>query len=109
MPRPAPAVPSAAPHTLPFVSVGAQRAANDNRADPAGDALLRAALRLFAEHGLGAGQRAQTEAENAFFAGNRASYRWWLAVTRTLDRKLAVELAGRTAAPGRKSHAQPSS
>ena len=70
-------------------------AVNDNGADPGGDALLRAALRLFADHGLGAGHRAQTEAEAAFFSGDRARYRWWLAVTRTLDRKLAVELAGR--------------
>jgi hypothetical protein len=92
---------------LPFADVRAPQAANDNRADPAGDALLRAALRLFAEHGLGAGQRAQTQAEEAFFAGNRASYRWWLAVTRTFDCKLAVELAGRTRAPRRSSRSQP--
>ena len=70
-------------------------AVNDNGADPQGEALLRAALRLFADHGLGAGHRAQIEAEAAFFSGNRERYRWWLAVTRTLDRKLAVELAGR--------------
>ncbi|MDP3674743.1 MAG: hypothetical protein Q8R44_06575 [Novosphingobium sp.] len=70
-------------------------AANDNGVDPQGDALLRAALRMFAEYGLGAGHRAQGEAEAAFFAGERERYRWWLAVTRTLDRKLAVELAGR--------------
>ena len=70
-------------------------AANDNGADPQGDALLRTALRMFADHGLGAGHRAQGEAEAAFFAGERERYRWWLAVTRTLDRKLAVELAGR--------------
>lgn len=70
-------------------------AANDNVTDAQQDALLRTALRLFAEHGLGAGHRAQGEAEAAFFAGDRERYRWWLAVTRTLDRKLAVELAGR--------------
>ena len=70
-------------------------AANDNTADPQDDGLLRTALRMFAAHGLGAGHRAQTEAEAAFFAGERERYRWWLAVTRTLDRKLAVELAGR--------------
>ena len=70
-------------------------AVNDNGADPQGDALLRAALRLFADHGLGAGHRAQTHAETAFFSGDRDRYRWWLAVTRTLDRKLAVELSGR--------------
>ena len=70
-------------------------AANDNVADPRDDGLLRTALRMFADHGLGAAHRAQTEAEAAFFAGERERYRWWLAVTRTLDRKLAVELAGR--------------
>ena len=70
-------------------------AVNDNGTDPHGDALLRAALRLFADHGLGAGHRAQVEAEAAFFSGDRERYRWWLAITRTLDRKLAVELAGR--------------
>ena len=70
-------------------------AANDNAPDAGDDALLRTALRMFADHGLGAGHRAQVEAEAAFFAGKRDRYRWWLAVTRTLDRKLAVELAGR--------------
>lgn len=81
-------------------------AVNDNGADPQGDALLRAALRLFADHGLGAGHRAQTEAEAAFFSGNRERYRWWLAVTRTLDRKLAVELAGRMGSARFGSHSQ---
>lgn len=76
----------------PFETVPA---ANDNAGEPENDALLRAALRLFAEHGLGAGHRAQSQAEDAFFAGNRERYRWWLSVTRTLDRKLAVELSGR--------------
>ena len=81
-------------------------AVNDNGADPQGEALLRAALRMFADHGLGAGHRAQIEAEAAFFSGNRDRYRWWLAVTRTLDRKLAVELAGRMGSAQFGSHAQ---
>ena len=76
-------------------ATGPGDAVNDNGTDPRGDALLRAALRMFADHGLGAAHRAQTEAEAAFFSGNRERYRWWLAVTRTLDRKLAVQLAGR--------------
>ena len=84
-----------ASRTLVAIPTVLTQAANDNGADPQGDALLRTALRLFAEFGLGAGHRAQGEAESAFFAGNRDRYRWWLAVTRTLDRKLAVELAGR--------------
>ena len=77
------------------VGGGYRAAVNDNGSDPSSDALLRAALRLFAEHGLGAGHRAQAQAEAAFFDGERDRYRWWLAVTRTLDRKLAVELCGR--------------
>lgn len=77
------------------MGAAATAAANDNGFDPQDDALLRAALRLFAAHGLGAGHRAQSAAEEAFFAGERDRYRWWLTVTRTLDRKLAVELAGR--------------
>lgn len=76
-------------------SFGTAPAANDNAGEPETDALLRAALRLFAEHGLGAAHRAQAHAEDAFFAGNRERYRWWLTVTRTLDRKLAVELSGK--------------
>jgi hypothetical protein len=97
-----PSSPRRAARALPAASLartarplGDLEPANDNGCDPAGDALLRAALRLFAEHGLGAAHRAQTEAEAAFFAGERARYRWWLAVTRALDRKLAVDLAGR--------------
>lgn len=84
-----------------------QNFANDNGEDPQGDALLRTALRMFADYGLGAGQRAQYEAEHAFFAGDRDRYRWWLAVTRTLDRKLAVELAGRMGSARFGSQASP--
>lgn len=80
--------PSMAPGALPL-------AANDDLSDSEGEALLRAALRLFAAHGLGAARHAQAAAETAFFDGDRARYRWWLAVTRTLDRKLALETAGR--------------
>ena len=92
--RAAPAAPAVA---LARIACPAEPAAasNDNGSDPHNDALLRAALRLFAEHGLGAGHRAQVHAEEAFFDGNRERYRWWLAVTRTLDRQLAVELTGR--------------
>ena len=85
--------PAVAPR-LPSIARPAQ-AANDNLRDAQNDALLRAALRLFADHGLGAGHRAQANAEQAFFTGDRERYRWWLAVTRALDRKLAVELCGR--------------
>lgn len=75
------------------------RAANDN-GDPAQmaaarssfDNTMRAALRHFAEHGLGAALAARQQAEQAHFTGDRESYRWWLGVCRTLDRRLADQL-----------------
>lgn len=91
----APSAKTVASYALLVPATRPHDAVNDNGIDPRGEALLRAALRLFADHGLGAAHRAQTEAEAAFFSGNREGYRWWLAITRTLDRKLAVELAGR--------------
>jgi hypothetical protein len=67
--------------------------ANDNAALHGGEApsdiMLRAALKHFAQHGLGAARVARTKAENAFFAGDRGAYDWWLSITRTLDRRLA--------------------
>ena len=72
-----------------------ERVSNDNgpseRAREAHDAVLRAALRHFAEHGLGAAKAARAHAESAFFAGDRPAYDWWLGITRTLDRRLARE------------------
>lgn len=74
---------------------GVDHAANDNRPLGAPNALedqvLRDALRHFAEHGLGAARAAREKAENAFFAGDRQAYDWWLGITRTLDRRLAAE------------------
>lgn len=55
------------------------------------EAVLGAALRHFAEHGLSAARVARAKAEAAFFDGDRPAYDWWLAVTRTLDRRLAAE------------------
>ncbi len=70
--------------------------ANDNSPLTAGaeidDALLRAALRHFAMHGLAAAQRARRQAEKAFFAGDRDAYQWWLGICRTLDRRLAAAI-----------------
>lgn len=63
---------------------------NDNEPDLANEALLRAALRLFEHHGLDATRFAHQRAEEAFFSGQRPAFRWWLAVTRTLDRKLVA-------------------
>ncbi|HEX7751361.1 MAG TPA: hypothetical protein VF440_03085 [Novosphingobium sp.] len=73
------------------------RAANDNHHGFTEDALLRAALRHFAEHGLGAAEQARRNAERAFFAGDRADYDWWLAICRTLDRRMAAAVAARAA------------
>ena len=70
--------------------------ANDNNAAHSDDALLNAALRHFAEHGMAAASHARRRAEAAFFAGDRDAYRWWLGVCRTLDRRLARELAAGT-------------
>ncbi|MEP3051436.1 MAG: hypothetical protein ABJP48_00460 [Erythrobacter sp.] len=68
------------------------RAANDNGDSAPSDKLLHAALRHFGEHGLGAARAARAKAEQAFFAGDRQSYDWWLGITRTLDRRLAAQI-----------------
>lgn len=70
--------------------------ANDNCGESEGDAMLHAALRHFAEHGLAAAQRARRQAEAAFFAGDRQGYLWWLEICRALDRRLASELVAGT-------------
>src|SRR5690606_16667035 len=72
--------------------------ANDNGGDGTDDAMLDAALRHFARHGLAAAQRARKQAEAAFFANDRQAYRWWLEICRMLDRRMAGELV---AEPGR--------
>lgn len=73
-----------------------RRAANDNPARPAlhrpwdaNDATVEAALRLFAQAGLGAARRAATEAEAARAAGDIEKARWWMGVCRTLDKGMA--------------------
>jgi len=73
--------------------------ANDNGGNRASDAMLHAALRHFAEHGLAAAHRARKQAEAAFFAGDRQGYQWWLEICRALDRRMANELAA-SAGPG---------
>jgi hypothetical protein len=75
-------------------------AANDN-SDAGNDRLLRAALRHFATHGLGAAEAARANAERAFFAGDRAEYRWWLDICRMLDRRMADAVAARGEAVNR--------
>ena len=67
-------------------------AANDSDHGMTRDAVLRSALRHFASHGLGAADRAREQAEAAFFSGNREEYRHWLAICRTLDRRMAAAM-----------------
>lgn len=64
-------------------------AVNDNEEGAGDDLLLHAALRHFARHGIGAARAARESAQQAFFAGDRECYLWWLGVCRTLDRRLA--------------------
>lgn len=95
----APHIPGRLPAPSPLARALArrsiERAANDNGDIAGHDKELRAALRLFADHGLGAARAAREEAERAFFSGDRQGYDWWLGVTRTLDRRLANEAANR--------------
>ncbi|WP_299193168.1 hypothetical protein [uncultured Erythrobacter sp.] len=89
--------PVCAPIAKALASRAAEKAANDNaeftRDSVANDQMLRAALRHFAEHGLGAAREARAQAENAFFTGDRQAYNWWLGITRTLDRRMAAQAA----------------
>ena len=83
--------------------VARSKAANDNgrykAAQVPNDQMLQAALRHFAEHGLGAARAARAKAEEAFFAGDRAAYDWWLGITRALDRRLAAQAERHTPQP----------
>jgi hypothetical protein len=79
--------------------------ANDNPVDATKKAVLHAALRHFAKHGLGAAAHARDAAEQAFFAGDRENYRRWLAVCRALDSRMA---AGLTHQSGSNMAAKPS-
>lgn len=63
--------------------------ANDVEPGFGRDRLLREALRHFAEHGMAAAPRARARAEAAFFAGQREEYLRWMAICRTLDRRMA--------------------
>ena len=72
------------------------RAANDN-GNPEGvlrhSAELRAALKHFAQHGLGAATVARQSAAQAFFSGDRRGYLHWLGICRILDRRMATVLS----------------
>jgi hypothetical protein len=71
------------------LTVTLRSAANDNALEFPRDIVLRAALKHFAQYGLGAAQQAYRNAEAAFFAGKRDEYRHWLGICRALDRRMA--------------------
>lgn len=71
----------------------ARAAANDNPSDQSGEAALHAALRHFARHGLAAARHARLEAEQARAAGDEQGFAWWLDICRTLDRRMAQDIA----------------
>lgn len=88
------AIPPVSPILARYLEpVGGKAAANDNEAEALNDVLLRAALKHFARYGLGAAEQAHAEAERAFFSGDSEGYRWWIAICRTLDRRLADRTA----------------
>jgi len=65
-----------------------------------GDKVLKAALRHFAAYGLSAAERAREQAEAAFFAGDSETYRWWMAICATLDRRMAAAVSFRSDCAG---------
>ena len=67
-----------------------QSVANDNGEAPVNDEMLEAALRFFAQHGLGSARAARHNAEQAFFSGESAKYRYWLTICRVLDKRMAI-------------------
>ena len=69
--------------------------ANDNSADLAGDQAMRAALELFARHGLGAARQACERAQMAASQGDDRECRHWLSICRMLDQRLADSWASR--------------
>jgi hypothetical protein len=82
------------------------RAANDNgdagqmAAEASSfDHMMRAALKHFAEHGMGAAEAARRQAEQAHFTGDGAGFQWWLGVCRALDRRMADRLERRLFEP----------
>lgn len=76
------------------------QAANDNDDNGRRDAILRAALKHFAQLGLAAASDARDKARTAHFAGKPDDYRHWLGICRTLDRRMAVALGNNLAKRG---------
>ena len=71
------------------------RPANDNVAGL--DAMLNAALRHFARHGLAAAHHARLQAETALHSGDAEGYKWWLEICRMLNRRMASAIELRSA------------
>ena len=69
--------------------------ANDNGSSRTSDPVLAEALRHFAKYGMCAARIARDNAEGAFAAANMETYDWWLAICRTLDRRMADTFAAR--------------
>jgi hypothetical protein len=73
---------------------GARGGANDD-VGANGSALLSAALRLFAAHGLSAALRASEAADIAAASGDRDATAWWIAICGTFDSAMARACAAR--------------
>ncbi|NQX93467.1 MAG: hypothetical protein HRT64_00815 [Erythrobacter sp.] len=90
------ALPACRPIARALIARSIERVSNDNGPSPAqrsmNDQILSAALRHFAEHGMGAARVARAQAQAAVVAKDRQSFDWWLGITRTLDRRLAREV-----------------
>jgi len=50
--------------------------------------IVKAALRLFAQNGLGSSDQARRNAERCFWANDSQGQKWWMAVLHQLDRQL---------------------
>lgn len=100
-PRPSSPRPSCPRHPLQLTRssaglVGLPHPANDNpppqQDGAASQQALHAALRLFAEHGLGAAAEACRRAEQARAGNDDAEFARWYTICRVLDRRLARTL-----------------
>ncbi|WP_198045929.1 hypothetical protein [Novosphingobium aquimarinum] len=78
-------------------------AANDNDFDTEYSSTLKTALRYFARHGLSAPDAVQREAVEAMMDRDEPSFRKWLEICRTFDRRMAASLSRKAA---RKSSSQ---
>lgn len=75
----------------------ASRAENDNDGGSQAPQILKAALVQFARHGAEAAAEARDKARKAHFTSDHEGYLHWLAVCRTLDRRMATALVGNLA------------